>query len=160
MTASAEILTITATIPAGSTGTFTLDAEFVAAPDGSGTTYTPRVDSTPVTVKGTGGMGTSGSSGDTEKPETGGTASGETSDVTDKPDVPQEDPSAADDPQVVISPAPGAADAPVPDTAQTGGTGTKLAAIVLGVLAAAGAVCQLVIPGGLGRLFRRDGRSK
>ena len=35
-----------------------------------------------------------------------------------------------------------------------------IAAIVLGVLAAAGAVCQLVIPGGLGRLFRRDGRSK
>ena len=65
MTESAEILTITATIPAGSTGTFTLDAEFVAAPDGSGTTYTPKVDSTPVTVKGTGGTGTSGSSGDT-----------------------------------------------------------------------------------------------
>ena len=143
MTEGAEILTITATIPAGSTGTFTLDAEFVAAPDGSGATYTPKVDSTPVTVKGT-----------------GGTASGETPDVTDKPDVPQEDPSTADDPQVVISPAPGAADAPVPDTAQTGGAGTRIAAIVLGVLAAAGAVCQLVIPGGMGRLFRRDGRSK
>lgn len=161
MTEGAEILTITATIPAGSTGTFTLDAEFVAAPDGSGATYTPKVDSTPVTVKGTGGTGISGSSGDTEKPETGGTASGETPDVTDKPDVPQGNlPAAADDPQVVISPAPGAADAPVPDTAQTGGAGTKLTAIVLGVLAAAGAVCQLVIPGGLGRLFRRDGRSK
>ena len=161
MTASAEILTITATIPAGSTGTFTLDAEFVAAPDGSGATYTPKVDSTPVTVKGTGGTGTSGSSGDTEKPETGGTASGETPDVTDKPDVPQGNlPAAADDPQPVISPAPGAADVPVPDTAQTGGAGTRIAAIVLGVLAAAGAVCQLVIPGGLGRLFRRDGRSK
>lgn len=158
MTASAEILTITATIPAGSTGTFTLDAEFVAAPDGSGATYTPKVDSTPVTVKGTGGS--SGSSGDTEKPETGGTASSETPDVTDKPDVPQGNlPAAADGQQPVISPAPGAADAPVPDTAQTGG-GTRIAAIVLGVLAAAGAVCQLVIPGGLGRLFRRDGRSK
>ena len=35
-----------------------------------------------------------------------------------------------------------------------------IAAGMLGVLAAAGAVCQLVIPGGLGRLFRRDGRSK
>ena len=161
MTEGAEILTITATIPAGSTGTFTLDAEFVAAPDGSGATYTPKVDSTPVTVKGTGGTtGTSGSSGDTEKPETGGTASSETPDVTGKPDVPQEDPSTAGDPQPVISPAPGAADAPVPDTVQTGGAGTKLAAIVLGVLAAAGAVCQLIIPGGLGRLFRRDGRSK
>ena len=148
MTEGAEILTITATIPAGSTGTFTLDAEFVAAPDGSGATYTPKVDSTPVTVKGTGGTGTSGSSGDTP-------------DVTDKPDVPQGNlPAAADGQQPVISPAPGAADAPVPDTAQTGGAGTKLAAIALGVLAAAGAVCQLVIPGGLGRLFRRDGRSK
>lgn len=169
MTESAAILTITATIPAGSTGTFTLDAEFVAAPDGSGTTYTPQVDSTPVTVKGTGGTGTSGSSGssgDTEKPETGGTASGETPDVTDKPDVPQGNlPAAADDPQVVISPAPGAADAPVPDTAQTGGAGTKLAAIVLGVLAAAGAVCQLAIPGGLAKLcskkqYRKTERTK
>ena len=161
MTEGAEILTITATIPAGSTGTFTLDAEFVAAPDGSGATYTPKVDSTPVTVKGTGGTGTSGSSGDTEKPETGGTASGETPDVTDKPDVPQGNlPAAADGQQPVIGPAPGAADAPVPDTAQTGGAGTKLAAIALGVLAAAGAVCQLVIPGGLGRLFRREGHSK
>ena len=63
MTERAAILTITATIPAGSTGIFTLDAEFVAAPDGSGTTYTPRVDSTPVTVKGTGGSGGSGGSG-------------------------------------------------------------------------------------------------
>lgn len=160
MTEGAEILTITATIPAGSTGTFTLDAEFVAAPDGSGTTYTPKVDSTPVTVKGTGGSGGSGGSNSAEKPETGEPTSGETSNVTDKPDVPQEDSSTAGDPQPVISPAPGAADAAVPDTAQTGGAGTKLAAIVLGVLAAAGAVCQLVIPGGLGRLFRRDGRSK
>lgn len=161
MTEGAEILTITATIPAGSTGTFTLDAEFVAAPDGSGATYTPKVDSTPVTVKGTGGTATSGSSGDTEKPETGGTASGETPDVTDKPDVPQGNlPAAADGQQPVISPAPGAADAPVPDTAQTGGAGTRIAAIVLGVLAAAGAVCQLAIPGGLGRLFRREGHSK
>lgn len=159
MTASAEILTITATIPAGSTGTFTLDAEFVAAPDGSGAAYTPKVDSTPVTVKGTGGTGTSGSSGDTEKPETGDTPSGETPDVTDTPDVPQGDTPAADDPQVVISPAPGGADAPVPDTAQ-GGAGTKIAAIALGVLAAAGAVCQLAIPGGLGRLLRKGGHNK
>ena len=161
MTESAEILTITATIPAGSTGTFTLDAEFVAAPDGSGTTYTPKVDSTPVTVKGIGGTGASDGSGDTEKPETGDTPSGETPDVTDKPDVPQGNlPAAADDPQSVISPVPGAADAAVPDTAQTGGAGTKLAAIALGVLAAAGAVCQLAVPGGLGRLFRKGSRSK
>lgn len=166
MTASAEILTITATIPAGSTGTFTLDAEFVAAPDGSGATYTPKVDSTPVTVKGTGGTGTSGSSDDTEKPETGGTASGETPDVTDKPDVPQGNlPAAADGQQPVISPAPGAADAAVPDMAQTGGAGTKLAAIVLGVLAAAGAVCQMAIPGGLAKLcskkqYRKTERTK
>lgn len=161
MTEGAEILTITATIPAGSTGTFTLDAEFVAAPDGSGATYTPKVDSTPVTVKGTGGSGGSGGSNSAEKPETGGTASGETPDVTDKPDVPQGNlPAAADDPQSVISPVPGAADAAVPDTAQGGGTGTKLAAIALGALAAAGAVCQIAIPGGLGRLFRREGHSK
>lgn len=165
MTESAAILTITATIPAGSTGTFTLDAEFVAAPDGSGTTYTPRVDSTPVTVKGTGGSGGSGGSNSAEKPETGEPTSGETPDVTDKPDVPQEDPSAAGDPQPVISPAPGAADAPVSDTAQMGGTGTSLAAVALGVLAAAGAVCQMAIPGGLAKLcskkqYRKTERTK
>ena len=161
MTESAEILTITATIPAGSTGTFTLDAEFVAAPDGSGATYTPRVDSTPVTVKGTGGSGGSGGSGSTEKPAASDPATGEAPDATGTPDVPQgELPAAADDPQVVISPAPGGADAPVPDTAQGGGTGTVIAAIALGVLAAAGAVCQLAIPGGLGRLFRKGGHNK
>ena len=166
MTASAEILTITATIPAGSTGTFTLDAEFVAAPDGSGATYTPKVDSTPVTGKGTGGSGGSGGSNSAEKPETGEPTSGETPDVTDKPDVPQGNlPAAADDPQPVISPAPGAADAAVLDTAQTGGTGTSLAAIALGVLAAAGAVCQMAIPGGLAKLcskkqYRKTERTK
>lgn len=169
MTESAAILTITATIPAGSTGTFTLDAEFVAAPDGSGTTYTPRVDSTPVTVKGTGGSGGSGGLGGSnsaEKPETGEPTSGETPDVTDKPDVPQGNlPAAADDPQVVISPAPGAAAADVLDTAQKGGTGTSLAAVALGVLAAAGAVCQMAIPGGLAKLcskkqYRKTERTK
>ena len=166
MTERAAILTITATIPAGSTGTFTLDAEFVAAPDGSGTTYTPRVDSTPVTVKGTGGSGGSGGSNSAEKPETGEPTSGETPDVTDKPDVPQGNlPAAADDPQVVISPAPGAADAAVLDTAQTGGTGTSLAAVALGALAAAGAVCQMAIPGGLAKLcskkqYRKTERTK
>lgn len=169
MTESAAILTITATIPAGSTGTFTLDAEFVAAPDGSGTTYTPRVDSTPVTVKGTGGSGGPGGSGGSnsaEKPETGEPTSGETPDVTDKPDVPQGSlPAAADDPQVVISPAPGAAAAAVLDTAQKGGTGTSLAAVALGVLAAAGAVCQMAIPGGLAKLcskkqYRKTERTK
>lgn len=169
MTESAAILTITATIPAGSTGTFTLDAEFVAAPDGSGTTYTPKVDSTPVTVKGTGGSdgsGGSGGSNSAEKPETGEPTSGETPDVTDKPDVPQGNlPAAAEDPQPVISPAPGAADAAVLDTAQTGGTGTSLAAVALGALAAAGAVCQMAISGGLAKLcskkqYRKTERTK
>lgn len=166
MTESAEILTITATIPAGSTGTFTLDAEFVAAPDGSGATYTPKVDSTPVTVKGTGGSGgtdNAESADSAAKPAADDSASGEAADVTETPDVPQGDvPVTADDPQKVISPAPGAADADAdaPDTAPAGGTGTKAAAIALGALAAAGAVCQLAIPGGLGRLLRRGGHGK
>ena len=86
--------------------------------------------------------------------------------MTDKPDVSQGNlPAAADDPQVVISPAPGAADAAVLDTAQTGGTGTSLAAVALGVLAAAGAVCQMAIPGGLAKLcskkqYRKTERTK
>lgn len=50
MTAAADILTITATVPAGFSGTCRLDAEFVAAPDGSGRSYAVRVDSPDITV--------------------------------------------------------------------------------------------------------------
>ena len=50
MTAEARILTITATIPAGSSGEYVLDAEFTVAPDGSGEAYIGKVITTPVTV--------------------------------------------------------------------------------------------------------------
>ena len=50
MKAAADVLVITATVPAGSTGTYTLDAEFTVAPDGSGETYIGKVVTTPVTV--------------------------------------------------------------------------------------------------------------
>lgn len=46
----AKILTITATVPAGSSGAYVLDAEFTAAPDGSGESYIARVDTAPVMV--------------------------------------------------------------------------------------------------------------
>lgn len=50
MTEAAQILTITATIPAGAFGAFVLDADFLAAKDGSGRTYPVKVETTPVVV--------------------------------------------------------------------------------------------------------------
>ena len=50
MTEEARILTITATIPAGSSGVYALDADFTVAPDGSGEAYIGKVVSAPVTV--------------------------------------------------------------------------------------------------------------
>lgn len=55
MTEAAEIMTITAAIPKGTGGVFALDAEFIAAPDGSGQMYPVRVETTPVTVTVPGG---------------------------------------------------------------------------------------------------------
>lgn len=50
MKTEAKILTITATIPAGSSGVYAMDAEFTVAPDGSGDSYIGKVVSSPVTV--------------------------------------------------------------------------------------------------------------
>ena len=50
MTHEAQIMTITASIPAGSSGVYAMDAEFTVAPDGSGESYIGRVDTTPVVV--------------------------------------------------------------------------------------------------------------
>lgn len=50
MTEEAAVLTVTATLPADASGAYVLDAEFTAAPDGSGETYVGRVVSPPVTV--------------------------------------------------------------------------------------------------------------
>ena len=52
MSQEATILTIQATMPANKAGTYTLNAEFIAALDGSGDVYTARVVTTPVTVSG------------------------------------------------------------------------------------------------------------
>lgn len=48
----ATVLTIQATMPANKSGTYTLNAEFIAALDGSGDVYTAQVSTTPVTVSG------------------------------------------------------------------------------------------------------------
>ena len=61
MTEAAEIMTITAAIPKGTGGVFALDAEFIAAPDGSGQMYPVRVETTPVTVTVPGGAAVCGS---------------------------------------------------------------------------------------------------
>lgn len=50
MTEAAQILTITATVPAGASGAFVLDADFLAAKDGSGRTYPAKVETTPVVI--------------------------------------------------------------------------------------------------------------
>lgn len=50
MSDEATILTIQATMPADKAGTYTLNAEFIAALDGSGDVYTAQVITTPVTI--------------------------------------------------------------------------------------------------------------
>ena len=50
MSKEATILTIQATMPANKSGTYTLNAEFIAALDGSGDVYTAQVSTTPVTI--------------------------------------------------------------------------------------------------------------
>ncbi len=52
MSKEATVLTIQATMPANKSGTYTLNAEFIAALDGSGDVYTAQVTTTPVTVPG------------------------------------------------------------------------------------------------------------
>lgn len=52
MSKEATILTIQATMPANKDGTYTLNAEFIAALDGSGDVYTAQVSTTPVTISG------------------------------------------------------------------------------------------------------------
>ena len=52
MSKEATILTIQATMPANKDGIYTLNAEFIAALDGSGDVYTAQVSTTPVTVSG------------------------------------------------------------------------------------------------------------
>lgn len=54
MSDEATVLTIQATMPADKAGTYTLGAEFIAALDGSGDTYTARVSTTPVTISAAG----------------------------------------------------------------------------------------------------------
>lgn len=50
MSKEATVLTIQATMPANKSGTYTLNAEFIAALDGSGDVYTAQVSTTPVTI--------------------------------------------------------------------------------------------------------------
>lgn len=50
MSQEAKVLTIRATMPADKAGSYTLNAEFIAALDGSGDVYTAQVATTPVTV--------------------------------------------------------------------------------------------------------------
>lgn len=50
MTAPAEIMTIRVAVPAGVSGAFVLDADFIIAPDGSGVTYAAEVETQPVLI--------------------------------------------------------------------------------------------------------------
>ena len=98
MTAAAQILTITATIAANKSGTFVLDAEFLAAKDGSGDTYTAKVVTTPVVItdsnRDTGG-GTSQDGTTKDERPSGGTPETGTEKPEDTPQHPAQ-PSAPD----------------------------------------------------------------
>ena len=81
MKSEAQILVITATIPAGSSGVYAMDAEFTVAPDGSGETYIGKVVSAPVTVGSPGKTGDGGNNSlvvtDLDEPRAGETPDGE-----------------------------------------------------------------------------------
>lgn len=78
MTQAADIMTIIATVPADAYGTFVLDAEFLAAPDGSGASYAPVIRTTPVTVIGPGGnTGNNVVVSDVDRPIAGAVPDGE-----------------------------------------------------------------------------------
>lgn len=78
MTQAADIMTIIATVPADAYGTFVLDAEFLAAPDGSGSAYASVIRTTPVTVIGPGGnTGNNVVVSDVDRPIAGAVPDGE-----------------------------------------------------------------------------------
>ena len=78
MTQAADIMTIIATVPADAYGTFVMDAEFLAAPDGSGAAYVSVIRTTPVTVIGPGGnTGNNVVVSDVDRPIAGAVPDGE-----------------------------------------------------------------------------------
>ena len=78
MTQAADIMTIIATVPADAYGTFVMDAEFLAAPDGSGAAYASVIRTTPVTVIGPGGnTGNNVVVSDVDRPIAGAVPDGE-----------------------------------------------------------------------------------
>lgn len=166
----AKILTITATVPAGSTGVYTLDADFTAAPDGSGSGYIGKVVSPPVSVESSGGaagapeQGAPGSSPDaTPAPPPAEAPGGEPAPGVETP--------AADDPAAdpAATPQAGPSGDTLPgDTRQEAalsaahaadGAGKApgvLAACLLCALALAAAICQFALPGGLVKLCSKN----
>ena len=173
MTEAAQILTITATIEANRSGTFVLDAEFLAAKDGSGDTYTAKVATTPVVITDPDG-GTTGKTAQSGTAQSD-TAQSEASEVgTAKTATPMDtaqssaQPSA---PDAGSNTAPGGSVSGAQDSSALNANGTLgiqeqpeeavsvsptgAAAVVLGVVAAAGMLCQLLLPGGIAGLLRR-----
>lgn len=169
MKEAADVLQVTATIPGGVYGSFTMDAEFIAAPDGSGVSFTPVVHTATVTVTSPGGTSTPPA---TTPPDTapGNAAPGNAVSGTTPPAE-----AAPGDNQVTFDAAPadaaGQESAPAADGAPGGGetepdgedapvliarrratTWPLWAALAL---AAAAVAVQLLHPGGWGALLRR-----
>ena len=157
---AAQILAIKATIQAGRAGTFRLDADFLAARDGSGEVYPVKVDTPPVTVTVPGQVADNKSAGSSDTSETpspgsdpdttqeqvnsGEITGGQQGDAAPSPD------GAAQPPTDTPNSSTGAPQGTPQDTPHQSSGAGKTAAIVLAVLAAAAMVW---------RLTNRHGRS-
>ena len=184
MKEAADVLQVTATIPGGVYGSFTMDAEFIAAPDGSGVSFTPVVHTATVTVTSPGGTSTppattppdaapGNAAPGTTAPGTtapGNAVSGTTSPVEAAPGDNQVtfDAAPADATVQESAPAangapgggetePGGEDAPVLIAPRRATTWPLWAALAL---AAAAVAVQVLHPGGWGALLRRKNDNK
>lgn len=168
MTAGATVLTITAALDASAAGDYVLNAEFTAAPDGSGETYVGKVVSPPVSVTApqakTDGGTTPTAEAKSDKPAAAEQPQGGVT-VTPEQNVPADDRTPAEEP---------AQQKPTADTARTAESGetpqettadglpaaekkTGLLPVVLAlipILIAAGV--QLALPGGWKNVIRRQ----
>lgn len=180
MTAAADVLTVKGTIPGGRYGTFTLDAEFIAAPDGSGVSFAAAVEKAAVTVTGPAGAGTgSGSGSGSDGSRIGAAGDGSAGGITAGGDAATEavagdnavrfdgaaDGSAVSGSGSAAEASGGAAEADATQSPDGAGETPTLIATrqqrttwpiwaAVALLAGAGAV-QLAVPGGWGGLLRR-----
>lgn len=169
MTEAAAVMTITATLPADASGAYVLDAEFTAAPDGSGETYVGKVVSPPVSVTApqakTDGGTTPTAEAKSDKPAAAEQPQGGVT-VTPEQNVPADDRTPAEEPaqqetaaDVSRATVGGAAqqETAAADGLQSAEKKSGLLPVVLAlipILIAAGV--QLALPGGWKNVIRRQ----